>query len=84
MLGALHSLPVPVSRRSQKVFKPAFFEQLKRAREASDAAWAISDWFSRVSVSYFLVDERLTDLRVRKQRGRVADGIKMTLCAKLV
>lgn len=46
-LGTLHSLPVPVPRRSQKTFKPEFFEHLKRTREASDAVWHVSDWFSR-------------------------------------
>ncbi|KAF9644261.1 hypothetical protein BDM02DRAFT_3103228, partial [Thelephora ganbajun] len=47
-LGTLHSLPVPVPRRSQKMFKPEFFEQLKRTREASDATWDVSDWLNRV------------------------------------
>ncbi|KAF9788241.1 Rad17 cell cycle checkpoint protein-domain-containing protein [Thelephora terrestris] len=46
-LGTLHSLPIPVPRRSQKMFKPEFFEQLKRTREASNAAWDVSEWFSR-------------------------------------
>lgn len=41
-------MPVPVPRRSQKMFKPEFFEQLKKTREASDAAWDVSEWFSRV------------------------------------
>ena len=30
------------------MFKPEFFEQLKKTREASDAAWDVSEWFSRV------------------------------------
>ena len=33
-LGTLHALPSPVPRRAQKMYKPAFFEALRRGRDA--------------------------------------------------
>ncbi|KIM86641.1 hypothetical protein PILCRDRAFT_64773, partial [Piloderma croceum F 1598] len=43
-LGTLHSLPSPVERRSQKFFKPEFFEVLKREREAGDGIEDVRRW----------------------------------------
>ena len=82
-LGTLHSLPVPVPRRSQKMFKPDFFEQLKRGREASDAAWDVSDWFSKVCVRTGTYSCEMIDVQVRRRRKCAEDGIRMILCAKL-
>ncbi|KAJ7263109.1 Rad17 cell cycle checkpoint protein-domain-containing protein [Mycena rebaudengoi] len=36
-LGTLHSLPTPVTRRSQKIFKPEFFDFLNREKDAWEA-----------------------------------------------
>ncbi|KAH6904280.1 Rad17 cell cycle checkpoint protein-domain-containing protein [Coprinopsis sp. MPI-PUGE-AT-0042] len=36
-LGTLHSLPSPVQRRSQKIFKPEFFDLLQKEKDARDA-----------------------------------------------
>ncbi|KAJ7263112.1 hypothetical protein C8J57DRAFT_1471008 [Mycena rebaudengoi] len=36
-LGTLHSLPTPVTRRSQKIFKTEFFDFLNREKEAWEA-----------------------------------------------
>jgi cell cycle checkpoint protein len=43
-LGTMHSLPSPVTRRGQKQFKPAFFEGLKKEREALEAVKTVQDW----------------------------------------
>jgi cell cycle checkpoint protein len=40
----MHSLPSPVARRGQKQFKPAFFEALKKEREAADAVASVQEW----------------------------------------
>ncbi|KAF8066926.1 Rad17 cell cycle checkpoint protein-domain-containing protein [Lyophyllum atratum] len=47
-LGTIHSLPSPVTRRSQKIFKPAFFESLQQEKKAWDGVrdaqlWAVGD-----------------------------------------
>ncbi|KAJ7242936.1 hypothetical protein C8J57DRAFT_1477252 [Mycena rebaudengoi] len=39
-LGTLHSLPTPVTRRSQKIFKTEFFDFLNREKEAWEASRA--------------------------------------------
>ncbi|KAF9462541.1 Rad17 cell cycle checkpoint protein-domain-containing protein [Collybia nuda] len=43
-LGTLHSLPTPVTRRSQKIFKPAFFECLQKEKNAWDAVRDARGW----------------------------------------
>ncbi|KAF6752782.1 Rad17 cell cycle checkpoint protein-domain-containing protein [Ephemerocybe angulata] len=43
-LGTLHSLPSPVQRRSQKVFKPEYFEVFRKEKEARDAVRLTRDW----------------------------------------
>jgi cell cycle checkpoint protein len=45
-LGTLHSLPSPVTRRSQKVFKPAFFDCLQREKDAWDGVRDTQIWMS--------------------------------------
>ncbi|OBZ77252.1 Cell cycle checkpoint protein RAD17 [Grifola frondosa] len=42
-LGTLHALPSPVTRRSQKPYKPAFFEALRKEREAEDGLTALQN-----------------------------------------
>ncbi|KAF8880655.1 Rad17 cell cycle checkpoint protein-domain-containing protein [Infundibulicybe gibba] len=54
-LGTLHSLPSPVTRRSQQYYKPEFFNTLRRGREAADGVadaqqWVLQDTTSPVSV----------------------------------
>lgn len=46
-LGTLHSLPSPVPRRSQKVFKPEFFNSLQREKDARDAVTITREWIAR-------------------------------------
>ncbi|KAJ7170997.1 Rad17 cell cycle checkpoint protein-domain-containing protein [Mycena filopes] len=43
-LGTLHSLPSPVPRRSQKMFKPEFFEYLNKEKDAWEAVRDIRGW----------------------------------------
>ncbi|KII85455.1 hypothetical protein PLICRDRAFT_56696 [Plicaturopsis crispa FD-325 SS-3] len=43
-LGTLHSLPSPVTRRSQKMLKSAFFDAMKSEREAEDAVRDVGGW----------------------------------------
>ncbi|TEB29646.1 Rad17-domain-containing protein [Coprinellus micaceus] len=43
-LGTMHSLPSPVQRRSQKVYKPEFFETLKKEKDARDGVRLARDW----------------------------------------
>ncbi|EKM77716.1 hypothetical protein AGABI1DRAFT_129999 [Agaricus bisporus var. burnettii JB137-S8] len=43
-LGVLHSLPSPVPRRSQKVYKSDYFEYLKKEKEAWDAVSDTRYW----------------------------------------
>ncbi|EMD36255.1 hypothetical protein CERSUDRAFT_52549 [Gelatoporia subvermispora B] len=43
-LSTLHSLPSPVVRRSQKPYKPVFFDTLRRARNAEDALGDVRNW----------------------------------------
>ncbi|KAJ3520257.1 hypothetical protein NM688_g9188 [Phlebia brevispora] len=43
-LGTMHSLPTPVPRRSQKPYKPEFFEALSKEREADDALRDVHHW----------------------------------------
>lgn len=45
-LGTLHSLPSPVSRRSQKIFKPEFFDVLKRTRESECCVADVEEWLN--------------------------------------
>lgn len=50
-LSTLHSLPSPVVRRSQTPYKPAFFEALKREREAEDGLRDVQMWLQHHSES---------------------------------
>ncbi|KDQ55490.1 hypothetical protein JAAARDRAFT_195860 [Jaapia argillacea MUCL 33604] len=43
-MGTLHSLPSPVTRRSQKIFKPEFFDVLSKHRECEDAVEDVLEW----------------------------------------
>ncbi|KAJ7595664.1 Rad17 cell cycle checkpoint protein-domain-containing protein [Mycena floridula] len=43
-LGTLHSLPSPVQRRNQKVFKPEFFDFLSKEKDALDAVRDSKSW----------------------------------------
>ncbi|KAF4571431.1 Cell cycle checkpoint protein rad17 [Pleurotus pulmonarius] len=45
-LGTLHSLPSPVTRRSQKFYKPAYFDQLKGERDAGCAVTDVQGWLA--------------------------------------
>ncbi|KLO11926.1 Rad17-domain-containing protein [Schizopora paradoxa] len=51
-LGSLHALPSPVPRRSQKLYKPAFFDVLKRTREAEEAVSDVRLWMQEDCVSH--------------------------------
>lgn len=50
-LGTLHALPSPVQRRGQKPYKPVFFENLRREREAEDGLRDVQEWLMRVGRS---------------------------------
>ncbi|KIK63965.1 hypothetical protein GYMLUDRAFT_40178 [Collybiopsis luxurians FD-317 M1] len=43
-LGTLHSLPTPVPRLSQKVYKPDFFENLNKEKEAREGVRDVRSW----------------------------------------
>ncbi|KAF8531511.1 Rad17 cell cycle checkpoint protein-domain-containing protein [Gautieria morchelliformis] len=50
-LGVLHSLPSPVTRRSQKMFKPEFFDVLKRTRESEGCLTDTEEWLNHAMVN---------------------------------
>jgi hypothetical protein len=43
--GTLHSLPIPVPRRNQKLAKPEYFDVLQRTQNAKGEAAAARMWF---------------------------------------
>ncbi|KAJ7916174.1 Rad17 cell cycle checkpoint protein-domain-containing protein [Mycena leptocephala] len=43
-MGTLHSLPTPVPRRGQKLFKPEFFDFLTKEKDAWDAVRDVRGW----------------------------------------
>jgi len=43
-LGTLHSLPSPVARRSQKFFKPEFFDMINREKDGWDSVGHVRKW----------------------------------------
>ncbi|KAF9070729.1 Rad17 cell cycle checkpoint protein-domain-containing protein [Rhodocollybia butyracea] len=43
-LGTLHSLPTPVLRQGQKVFKPDFFDNLDKEKEAWEGVKDVRSW----------------------------------------
>ncbi|CAK5274318.1 unnamed protein product [Mycena citricolor] len=46
-LGTLHSLPTPVSRRGQKLFKPEFFDFLSKEKAAWDSVRDVRSWIGQ-------------------------------------
>ncbi|KZV83516.1 hypothetical protein EXIGLDRAFT_683706 [Exidia glandulosa HHB12029] len=46
-LGVLHSLPAPVPRKNQKMFKPEIFEIFRKTREAEHAARDVRAWLGQ-------------------------------------
>jgi len=46
-LGTMHSLPCPVTRRSQKPYKPEIFDVMKTEREVGDGIVDVHDWLRR-------------------------------------
>ncbi|EAU86703.2 hypothetical protein CC1G_06464 [Coprinopsis cinerea okayama7 len=62
-LGTMHSLPSPVIRRSQKIYKPEFFDVLQKERDARDAVRLAKEW---------IVEEDLRKAKSRRaQSGRL-------------
>ncbi|CDO73910.1 hypothetical protein BN946_scf185016.g67 [Trametes cinnabarina] len=49
VLGTMHALPSPVPRRSQKPYKPAFFEALRNQGEAEDGIHDVQLWLQQRS-----------------------------------
>ncbi|KAJ7694789.1 Rad17 cell cycle checkpoint protein-domain-containing protein [Mycena rosella] len=45
-LGTLHSLPTPVPRRAQKVFKPEFFDFLTKEKDAWEGVRDVRGWIA--------------------------------------
>ncbi|KAK0450286.1 Rad17 cell cycle checkpoint protein-domain-containing protein [Desarmillaria tabescens] len=43
-LGTLHSLPTPVERRSQKIFKPEFFDYLNKEKDGWEGVRDVRRW----------------------------------------
>ncbi|KAK0200003.1 Rad17 cell cycle checkpoint protein-domain-containing protein [Desarmillaria ectypa] len=43
-LGTLHSLPTPIERRSQKIFKPEFFDYLNKEKDAWEGVREVRRW----------------------------------------
>lgn len=50
-LGTLHALPSPVARRSQKIYKPEYFEVLKKERDARDGVGRAREWVLGLDVN---------------------------------
>ncbi|KAG7092916.1 hypothetical protein E1B28_009221 [Marasmius oreades] len=50
-LGTLHSLPTPVQRRSQRVFKPEFFNVLQKEKEAWEGVKDVRSWIIHRTVA---------------------------------
>ncbi|KAI0794827.1 Rad17 cell cycle checkpoint protein-domain-containing protein [Abortiporus biennis] len=78
-LGTLHSLPSPVQRRNQKPYKPEFFENLKKEREAEDGIRDVQTWLSKdVNMGYnWPRDEISTELgAVLKSRDNTGSNIR--------
>jgi cell cycle checkpoint protein len=66
-MGTLHSLPTPVPRRGQKLFKPEFFDFLTKEKDAWDAVrdvrgWIVEDATAKVCFSFSLSRRVLTGL----------------------
>ncbi|KAJ6617530.1 Rad17 cell cycle checkpoint protein-domain-containing protein [Mycena sp. CBHHK59/15] len=55
-MGTLHSLPSPVVRRSQKVFKPEFFDFLNKEKDAWDAVRDVRGWIVDEATLKVLMD----------------------------
>lgn len=49
-LGTLHSLPSPVPRTGQRIFKPAFFSSLQKQQSARDVLDRTSNWLSNTGL----------------------------------
>jgi len=58
-LGTLHSLPSPVPRRSQKIFKPDYFDYITKEKDTWDAVSDTHSWM-RVDRSLGLVDSLIS------------------------
>ncbi|EJD40741.1 P-loop containing nucleoside triphosphate hydrolase protein [Auricularia subglabra TFB-10046 SS5] len=58
-LGVLHSLPTPVPRTGQKMYKPEFFETLRKTREAEGGARDVLAWLGSGSLGH---KETVTEL----------------------
>ncbi|KAJ7856757.1 Rad17 cell cycle checkpoint protein-domain-containing protein [Mycena olivaceomarginata] len=50
-MGTLHSLPSPVPRRGQKLFKPEFFDYLTKEKDAWDAVRDVRGWIVEDAVA---------------------------------
>ncbi|KAL5504857.1 RAD17 [Sanghuangporus vaninii] len=61
-LGTLHSLPSPVTRRGQKIFKPEFFDFLKKTRDAEDAVSDVLCWLQESGSVRLSRDEIATEM----------------------
>ncbi|KAH8109931.1 P-loop containing nucleoside triphosphate hydrolase protein [Phellopilus nigrolimitatus] len=75
-LGTLHALPTPVSRRSQKMYKPEFFEVLKKTRKADDAVGDVWRWLQDSGSVRWAKAEIVQEMgAVLKAGKRVGDGV---------
>ncbi|KAL5483394.1 RAD17 [Sanghuangporus weigelae] len=61
-LGTLHSLPSPVTRRGQKIYKAEFFDFLKKTRDAEDAVSDVSCWLQESGSVRWSRDEIATEM----------------------
>ncbi|KDQ11559.1 hypothetical protein BOTBODRAFT_189751 [Botryobasidium botryosum FD-172 SS1] len=60
--GVLHSLPTPVARRNQKIFKPEFFDHLRKTRDAEGVVADVVAWIEGTSGVRWGEDEVSTEL----------------------
>lgn len=66
-LGTLVSLPSPVPRSNQKMYKPDYFEHLKKLQQGNDAVGDVKEWVSPNGNDWSLEDIKLWLPSVLKQ-----------------
>lgn len=68
----MHSLPTPVTRRSQKVYKPEFFEVFRKEKEARDAVRLTRDWLVDEDVKEVYTSRTTTSTGTDTQRQNLS------------
>ena len=81
-LGTLHSLPTPVERRNQKFFRPEFFDNLKKAKEAAEAIDDTRRWLTDVALGIGTLEPRDSAPVAGWSRAEIATEIGGVLKAR--